>query len=131
MLWPSVHRASGTAGCEGQRKRSQQLSEFSTSPQAYSGHSRTDVRYSHCVAFDEALTEATGPLTAVFSSRTSTNVFLKTTLSAPTPGYFTSFRIFVDSIPDAGKDGRLAGTTVAGSLVSQPLRIKLICTVSV
>lgn len=68
----------------------------------------------------------------VFSSRTSTSVSLKTTLSAPTPGCFTSSRIFVDSIPDAGKDGgRLMGTTVAESLVSQPLGITLICTVSV
>lgn len=32
------------------------------------------------------------------------SVFLKTIPSVPTPGYFTSFRIFADSIPDAGKD---------------------------
>lgn len=32
------------------------------------------------------------------------SAFLKTIPSAPTPGYFTSFRTFVDSIPDAGKD---------------------------
>lgn len=32
------------------------------------------------------------------------SAFLKTILSVPTPDYFTSFRIFVDSIPDAGKD---------------------------
>lgn len=71
------------------------------------------------------------------------SAFLKTIPSAPTPGYFTSFRTFVDSIPDAGKDRRLVscsrgeqwqnptrgtGWECFPPLASQPSGIQLIFT---
>lgn len=45
---------------------------------------------------------------------------MKTTLSVPTPDYFTSFRISVDSTPDAGKaltqaHDTLTWTTMVGN----------------
>lgn len=71
------------------------------------------------------------------------SVFLKTIPSVPTPGYFTSFHIFVDSIPDAGKDRKLMSCSWGEewqkpthcpawecflSLVSQPSGTQLIFT---
>lgn len=74
------------------------------------------------------------------------SVFLKTIPSVPTPGYFTSFRTFVDNIPDAGKGySRLVACTCAQgkephqpgtwweslvSLVSQPSGIQFLFTVN-
>lgn len=53
------------------------------------------------------------------------SAFWKTTLSVPTPGYFTSFRISVDSTPGVGKHAGIAPrhTGTLGTFCRKPLNL--------
>lgn len=100
ILGPCVHLPSGTGWCEAKKKSSHEIHQFSTSSQSFPMYQF--YLPSWCLA--EPCRDHQPSHCRVFSSRTSMSVFLKTTPSVPTPGYFTSFRISVDSTPDAGKD---------------------------
>lgn len=96
-----------------QKKSSHEIHQFSTSSQSFP----MSFKYrfylpSWCLA--EPCRDHQPSHCRVFSSRTSMSVFLKTTPSVPTPGYFTSFRISVDSTPDAGKDWNRLMTCLHG-----------------
>ena len=87
-----------------QKKSSHEIHQFSTSSQSFP----MSFKYrfylpSWCLA--EPCRDHQPSHCRVFSSRTSMSVFLKTTPSVPTPGYFTSFRISVDSTQMQVKTG--------------------------